>query len=358
MRTRLRSARRRFPKASPQVLAAREPGRSLRRIRQLTSFTALSAEALVAGSGRPTVERDDAEVDRPDHDQHEAPADDVEEDTDAADGAGRGRSAFTFPRGPVAGSCLHRIFERLDEPPGIGPDKPGLDAICRETLEDFGIGEEWSPVARAMVERTRAVRLHEPGREGPDGGGGFHLDDPAVRRLVELEFHFPVDGLDRDRLAALLAEHGYPHPFARPARDGAGERLPPIHGFLRGYVDLAVEHAGRWYVLDYKSNWLGPAPAGYGPEALDASVRANGYPLQYLIYLVALHRYLATRLPGYDCERHVGGAFYLFVRGIDPAAGMSRGVYFDRPPCRVPARARRMFPGKRDLTMPDSTMPD
>ena len=371
-----------FPEGPPPVLAAREPGRSLRRIRQLTSFTALSAEALAAGSGRPAVERDEAEVDRPDHDQHEAPDDDTGEETDAAGGAGRGRTAFTFPRGPVAGSCLHRIFEKLDEPPGIGPDKPGLDTICRETLEDFGIGEEWGPVARAMVERTRAVRLHERGREGPDGDGGsderadstgsadsgqgagtrkgvgskwetdsgesvdssgmdgggssgtggFRLDDPAIRRLVELEFHFPVDGLDRDRLAALLAEHGYPHPFARPARDGAEERLAPIHGFLRGYVDLVVEHAERWYVLDYKSNWLGPAPADYGPEALDATVRTNGYPLQYLIYLVALHRYLATRLPGYDYEHHVGGAFYLFVRGLDPAAGRRRGVYFDRPP--------------------------
>ena len=424
-----------FPEGPPPVLAAREPGRPLRRIRQLTSFTALSAEAFAAGSGRPAVEGGGAEVDRPDHDQHEAPADDAGEDTEAADGAGRGRSAFTFPRGPVAGSCLHRIFERLDEPPGIGPNEPDLDAICRETLEDFGIGEEWSPVARAMVERTRAVRLHEPGREGPEGGdgstgstdsvqragagegagsereadsgggddstggvdsvqragtgkgagsereagsgggggstggvdsvqragarrgagskqeagssegvgssgaggggsggaGGFRLDDPATRRLVELEFHFPVEGLDRERLAARLVEHGYPHPFARPSTDGAGESQPPLHGFLRGYVDLVVEHEGRWYILDYKSNWLGPAPADYGPEALADAIRAGGYPLQYLIYLVALHRYLATRLPGYDYERHVGGAFYLFVRGIDPAAGMRRGVYFDRP---------------------------
>ena len=411
-----------FPEGPPPVLAAREPGRPLRRIRQLTSFTALSAEAFAAGSGRPAVERDDAEVDRPDHDQHEALADDAGEDTDAA-GAGRGRTAFTFPRGPVAGSCLHRIFERLDEPPGTGPDKPDLDTICRETLEDFVIDGEWSPVARVMVERTRAVRLHERGWEDPDGDGGsdgrtagstgsadpgqgaptrkgagskweagsgrdagstgradlgqgagtrkgvgskweadaggeadsdaepgsgegfdssgtdgasgaadgFRLDDPAIRRLVELEFHFPVEGLDRERLAARLVEHGYPYPFTRPPRDGAGEPLPPIHGFLRGYVDLVVEHAGRWYILDYKSNWLGPAPADYGPEALAEAVRAGGYPLQYLVYLVALHRYLATRLPGYDYERHVGGAFYLFVRGIDPVAGMRRGVYFDRP---------------------------
>ena len=342
-----------FPEGQVRMLAAREPGRSLRHIRQLTSFTALSAEAPAAGFGRPAVEGGDAEVDRPDHDQHEAPADDAGEDTDATGGAGRGRTAFTFPRGPVAGSCLHRIFEWLDEPPGIGSDKPDLDTICRETLGDFGIDGEWSPVARVVVERTRAVRLHERGWEGPDGDGGFRLDDPAIRRLVELEFHFPVEGLDRARLAACLAEHGYPDPFARPVRGRAGEPPLPIHGFLRGYVDLVVEHAGRWYILDYKSNWLGPAPADYGPEALAEAIRAGGYPLQYLVYLVALHRYLGVRLPGYGYERHVGGAFYLFVRGIDPASGMRRGVYFDRPSAACLHALDECFGGRRGLSNAD-----
>ena len=371
----------------PLALAAREPGRPLRRIRSLTSFSALAAEALSAGGGpgRPPADRDDAEADRPDHDQREEPADASGEETDASGAMEHERTAFTFPRGPVAGSCLHRIFEQLDTSPEIGPEKLDLDEICREALEDFGIDGDWRSVARTMVERTRAMRLHEPEREGPGGegglgasiessgsdgssgeadsvgaagsggeagsrrkvssgaevgpggasravrAGGFRLDGP-IRRLVELEFHFPVEGLDRDRLAARLVEHGYPDPFARPARSEAIESPPPpIHGFLRGYIDLVVEHAGRWYVLDYKSNWLGPGPGSYAPEALAATMCAGGYTFQSLIYLVALHRYLTVRLPGYEYERHVGGAFYLFVRGIDPAAGTRRGVYFDRP---------------------------
>ena len=371
----------------PLALAAREPGRPLRRIRSLTSFSALAAEALSAGGGpgRPPADRDDAEADRPDHDQREEPADASGEETDASGAMEHERTAFTFPRGPVAGSCLHRIFEQLDTSPEIGPEKLDLDEICREALEDFGIDGDWRSVARTMVERTRAMRLHEPEREGPGGegglgasiessgsdgssgeadsvgaagsggeagsrrkvssggevgpggasravrAGGFRLDGP-IRRLVELEFHFPVEGLDRDRLAARLVEHGYPDPFARPARNEAIESPPPpIHGFLRGYIDLVVEHAGRWYVLDYKSNWLGPGPGSYAPEALAATMCAGGYTFQSLIYLVALHRYLTVRLPGYEYERHVGGAFYLFVRGIDPAAGTRRGVYFDRP---------------------------
>ena len=324
--------------SAPAALAARDLGRPLRRIRQMTSFSALSAEAhatvegVPAGGGSPRPTRPDhTDPDRPDHDRDQEPLLDTREDTCGAGGEEGERTAFTFPRGPVAGSCLHRIFERLDDPSRAGSDESDPDAICRKALEHFGIDGAWAPVARAMAERTRAVRLHEPAREG---SAGFRLCDP-VRRLVELEFHFPVDGFDREGFGARLAGYGYPNPFARPEQGGEeGEPPPerePLSGFLRGFVDVVVEHEGRWYVLDYKSNWLGAAPGDYRPAALAAAMRASGYPLQYLIYLAALHRHLSVRLPGYDYERHVGGVFYLFVRGIDPAAGMSRGVYFDRP---------------------------
>ena len=346
---------------SPSALAAREPCRSLRRVRSLTSFSALSAQASPAGVAGDGLRAgpDETEIDRPDHDQHEAPLDVAADETGTVGATAGERTAFTFPRGPVAGSCLHRIFERLDLPLATAPERPerpeqpDLDEICRDALDDFGIDHAWGPTACAMVERTRSVLLHElaPGsRDGTDGAGtdkatsprataasvgaaearAFRLHDPH-RRLVELEFHFPVDGLDRERLGARMVEHGYPNPFARAPRSGASEPSPPIHGFLRGYVDLVVEHAGRWYILDYKSNWLGPRPDDYAPAALHAGMRAGGYTLQYVVYLVALHRYLAVRIPDYDYARHVGGAFYLFVRGIDPAAGMGRGVYFDRP---------------------------
>ena len=312
---------------SPPALAARESRRPLRRIRSLTSFSALAAAAPSPGGtlGRLPARRGDADVDRPDHDQHETPADAAGDDTGAAGAPARERTAFTFPRGPVAGICLHRIFERLDDPPDNGADGLDLEEICRDALADFGIDGAWRTVARTMVERTRSVLLGESERSD-----GFRLADPH-RRLVELEFHFPVEGLDRGRLAARMVEHGYPDPFAGAVRTGTGVSPPPIHGFLRGFVDLVVKHDERWYILDYKSNWLGPGPGGYAPEALGAAMREGGYTLQSLIYLVALHRYLGVRLPGYEYERHVGGALYLFVRGIDPAAGMGRGVYFDRP---------------------------
>ena len=325
------------------ALAALDPARPLRRVRSLTSFSALLSD-IPAPAGDPErsrVRAHEVDVDRPDHDQSVEP-ESVEDDASDSVGTGRERTAFTFPRGPIAGTCLHQMFERLDLRSGPGEASQDIDEICSQALGEFGIAEDWRSVARGMVERTRALRLHEREREVSGGAdrsernttlapsGGFHLAEP-LPRLVELEFHFPLGGLDRWRLGAVLAEHGYPDPFHRTGGSGAGESQPTIHGFLRGFVDLVVEHGGRWYVVDYKSNWLGPTPDDYAPHAVSETMLAGGYTLQSLIYLVALHRYLATRLAGYEYERHVGGSFYLFVRGIDPGAGMDRGVYFDRP---------------------------
>ena len=135
-----------------------------------------------------------------------------------------------------------------------------------------------------------------------------------------------------------LAEHGYDDPFA-----GAGGR--PVEGFLRGFMDLVAVHDGCWYVVDYKSNLLGATADRYAGPHLEDAVRRSGYTLQYLVYLVALHRYLALRVRDYDYERHVGGAFYLFLRGVDPQAGMDRGIHFDRPSAACIAALDACFAG-------------
>ena len=314
------------PEAHPApALEARVPSRPLRRVQQMTSFSALSAEG-----ARATGAAAHALVERPDHDAGDTPSPQAGERGDTSAGDDAVRNAFTFPRGAAAGSCVHRVFERLDRTPA-GDPAPDLDTVCRDALRDFGFEDTWHAILRTLIEGTRAVRLCEPGRSSGSNAAGFRLADP-VRRIAEMEFHFPVAGLIRGRLAACLEEHGYPHPFGDDAGSGAAGGRAPIDGFLRGFVDLTVEHDGRWYIIDYKSNWLGGELADYAPAALRHATFTSSYPLQYLIYLVALHRHLGVRLPGYDYERHVGGVFYLYLRGIDPATGMSRGVYFDRPP--------------------------
>ena len=96
---------------------------------------------------------------------------------------------------------------------------------------------------------------------------------------------------------------------------------------LRGFVDLVVEHDGRFWIVDYKSNWLGNDASAYTPDALAASVREHRYDLQYLIYSVALRRLLRARL-GPDGVERFGGVLYLYLRGMRSGAG----IHMDVPP--------------------------
>ena len=109
----------------------------------------------------------------------------------------------------------------------------------------------------------------------------------------------------------------------------------PLTGYLRGFIDCVFEHAGRWYVVDYKSNDLGPAAADYEPRALAAQMTRHDYVLQYHLYLVAVHRYLRRRLRDYSYARHIGGALYLFVRGMSPTRGPATGVVHATPPAAL-----------------------
>ncbi len=311
------------PSQAPPELECREFKRPTRRIRQMTSFTALTADHAASSPAHVLIEPG-----TPDHDESDSAAA-MEADALEVSTKPEQNNTFNFPRGIHVGTCLHRIFEILDESP-----EREIDQVCKEQLARVGIEAKWRDTARAMVENTLATELREPGQSG------FRLLE-IDNRLTELEFLFPVNGLRRSALGNLLARHGYPNLFTdswdtHPTHSWDTHHnnswdTHSIDGFLRGFIDLTFEHECRWYVLDYKSNWLGDQAEDYESERVGDTMRGHRYQLQYLIYLLALHRYLGTRLPDYDYERHIGGAFYLFLRGMDPAAGMSRGVWFDRP---------------------------
>jgi exodeoxyribonuclease V beta subunit len=100
---------------------------------------------------------------------------------------------------------------------------------------------------------------------------------------------------------------------------------------MRGFIDLVFHYRGRYYLLDWKSNHLGAGFEHYTRERLNRVVRDGPYFLQYHIYSLALHLFLAGRLPNYSYNRHFGGVFYLFLRGVCPSHGPENGIYYDRP---------------------------
>jgi exodeoxyribonuclease V beta subunit len=124
----------------------------------------------------------------------------------------------------------------------------------------------------------------------------------------------------------------------------------PLAGYLSGFIDLVFEREQRFYLVDWKSNHLGYRPEDYGAESIAATMFEHAYHLQYLLYAVALDRYLRRRVAGYAYERHFGGVYYLFVRGVRPgwhdAAGAPSGVYFDRPPGPAIAQLEQLIGGE------------
>ena len=110
-------------------------------------------------------------------------------------------------------------------------------------------------------------------------------------------------------------------------------------------MDCVFAHAGRWYVVDYKTNDLGPTAAHYAAPALAAEMTRHDYVLQYHLYLVALHRYLTRRLPGYDYARDCGGALYLFLRGMAPGRGPATGIVHALPPPALIAALSEVLAG-------------
>ena len=238
-------------------------------------------------------------------------------------------SRYSFPRGARAGVFLHALLEKLDFTAG----EEAIRDCARRSLPLGGFDEQW---ADTLGDWTLAM-LDAPldAHQGPP----LRLRDvPRRRRRDELEFHFPLAALDVRRLRRALA--GTPY-----AGDAEGLEFAPLRGFMKGFIDLIFEQDGRYFVADYKSNQLGDRPADYVPAELPAAMAAHRYPLQYLLYSLALHRYLRCRLPGYDYARHFGGVYYLFLRGLDPARP-GCGVFFDRPPAATIGALDALFAGE------------
>ncbi len=151
---------------------------------------------------------------------------------------------------------------------------------------------------------------------------------------AEMEFWFEAVRVDTQALDRLVTAHTLD---GRPRPPLLADRL---HGMLKGFIDLVFEHEGRFYVVDYKSNWLGPDTAAYTIEAMDESVRHSRYDLQYAIYTLALHRLLRARLPDYRFDDHLGGVLYLYLRGVDD---QGHGVHRERLPLALIEAMDRLF---------------
>lgn len=313
------------------ALSARRATRFLRDTWRMSSFSSLTASMAREEAGAAAIAEDDL---RPDHDALAAivpGGDAAEAEWEAVEPPDD--DILVFPRGAAAGECLHRLFELSNF-----ADAASWHAAALGALHDRPVEAEPDLAMRlpAMMVRLVADVVNTelvPGMRLADL-------DPA-KRLDEMGFLFPAPSLDLAALRRLLVAHDYP--------DVALE-AGTLAGFIKGFIDMIVEHDGRFWIVDWKSNHLGNTPDAYGARALDIAMADHAYHLQALLYTVALHRYLRGRLPNYDYDTHIAGYLYLFVRGVRPGwrSGESpAGVHARRPARELVDALDRMMEGDR-----------
>jgi exodeoxyribonuclease V beta subunit len=278
---------------------------------QIASFSRLTVGVKETFDSPPS---EDASADLPDHDQAlaaEEPLLDPEP-----------FSIFAFPRGAKAGTLLHDLLEDLDF---SETDPLVIKKLVADKLAEYGFDSKWQETVVGLIGRVLKAPLPSP-------SGSFTLAQISrAERLNELEFNLPLQRVTPRGLAKIFADHGGAGMSAGfPARL---ENLDfqPARGFMKGFIDLVFQFQGRFYLVDWKSNFLGARVQDYHRENLVRAMEDHFYRLQLNLYVLALHRYLKYRLPGYRYAEHFGGAFYLFLRGLNPGEEKGFGIYSESP---------------------------
>jgi len=305
--------------AASEIGAARQPQRAVRENWWISSYSALHtakvgarktadtpAEA-VFHEARQAEERMAAAVD-PFHPFHPAPA---------------ATSLHGLPRGPAVGSFLHDLLEWAAQQ---GFARVAGTPVLREAIArrcQVRGWETWIDPLTAWLSDFLRMQFRVPALHPLHAPATTFSFESLHGYVAEIEFMFAAHAVEAREIDALVCRHtlgGAPRPPLQPMQ---------LNGMIKGFIDLVVEHAGRYFVMDYKSNWLGQDDAAYTDTALRQAILENRYELQYVLYLLALHRLLKLRLPDYDYDIHIGGAVYLFLRG---SHAPQQGLHVERPP--------------------------
>ena len=293
---------------------------------RLFSFSAISRLTAYGNVAIPSQDRQtipvlqtvrDEEIDTPKNmvDLHYSGESELETQASPLESADKIR--FTLTKGASAGNLLHDLLEINDF------SAPMWDENGTELVNRFGLDAKNVAPLYDWLDEV----LHTPLFPHVD----IALSDLGIAQtLREAEFYFPMNNSKWASLSRVLAEHRahVASQLGAPALTVPSLMTPSLAGMMHGFIDLIFECDGKYYVADYKSTWLGNDIASYQPAVLFENNQHHMYDLQYLIYSLALHRYLKNSIPDYNPNSHFGGVYYLYLRGMHPENQQGEGVFF------------------------------
>jgi len=234
----------------------------------------------------------------------------------------KNENIFSFPKGTRAGIFFHDVFENLDFAESCTEERIQL---ISNKLKEYRFESKWQKPVCAMVDNVLSVPLCI-------NKTILMLSSVQCRnRINEMEFYFPLKPMSPNRLRKIFNDYG-----GIDLVDDFPDRLGKLSfsltkGFMKGYIDMVFHDQDRFWLVDWKSNFLGSCVEDYGKNVLNNVMSRDFYILQYHLYILALHQYLQQRIPEFSYERHFGGVFYIFIRGVDPDKGPEFGIYKDIP---------------------------
>jgi exodeoxyribonuclease V beta subunit len=230
------------------------------------------------------------------------------------------RSIFDFDAGTHPGLFFHSLLERIDF-----QRQERFEILAREILEAYQYPPtDWLPTILELLEKVASLRF--------DASAQFSLADiPQDRLIRESEFNFPIQ-FDPEKYLKAKATFERYHPGLSLPRLSHAENI--INGYMRGVIDLWFEWEGKIYLIDWKSNWLGGELSDYTSPSLAAVMNDHHYHLQYLLYTVAIQKYLKIARPNFRYEEDFGGAYYVFLRGLSPN-NLTNGIFSALPSGKV-----------------------
>ncbi len=247
-----------------------------------------------------------------------------------------------FPRGPIAGTCLHKILEKIEF--NDIENQAKVSTIIEEELNIVNISNSFIEPIKTLLKRVANIPLGGP-------LGKFKMKNlNSESSIKELKFDIPVcheaNPINTLELSSIFREDIQ----NRYGTDYINKLLDlniNSSGFLTGSIDQVFadnpnHEIAKWWVLDWKSNWIGSqrskevgsscGPSNYTISRMDEEMYHHHYPLQAHIYLLALHRLLNWRLPDYSPQKHLGGYIYVFLRGIPDKEELKENNFPERAP--------------------------
>jgi exodeoxyribonuclease V beta subunit len=284
-------------------LAYLKPQQTIDSSWRITSFSALTSTK-------------SAVVELPDYDIHTDSHMDI---SHHAEKLPKPMSIFAFPKGARPGNFMHELLENVDFEKS---DDVFIKNLVSDRLAEYGFDLQWEQTIIQLIDQVKWACLSPT---DPD----FRLCRiQSDNQIKEMGFYFSIKDVQPNRIKSIIDTV----PWVKKTKINMNPLDTfQVNGMMKGFIDLIFSYKNKYYILDWKSNYLGPELKDYKQSFMKHAILEHYYILQYYIYTIALHRYLGHRIAEYDYDKHFGGIYYIFLRGLDHKKGGNYGVFYDRP---------------------------